>query len=264
MASEIDQRYQLAKRIAAQASKLALAYFESSDLTVDRKSDNSPVTAADRQAEEFLRREISAAFPNDGIVGEELGVADGTTPFRWILDPIDGTKSFISGIPFFGTMVAVEYDGRGIIGVIEFPAMGRSIDAAQGCGAWSTNAGVRTPARVSSVRSLRDGVVLTTDWEGFAARNAVSLPHELAKAAWYMRTWGDCFGYYMVATGRAVAMIDPRLNIWDATALQPIMEESGGTFCDWRGKPTIDGGDGIGTNSHVLDEVLAIIRTATP
>jgi histidinol phosphatase-like enzyme (inositol monophosphatase family) len=220
---------------------------------------------ADRSAEEFLRNSISSVFPEDGIVGEEFGAAPGTSPYRWILDPIDGTKAFIAGVPFFGTMVAVATQGRGVIGVIAFPALGVSIDATTGGGTWeTTSSGQRRRCRVSSTKSLSDGLVVTTDWEGFAERNLERLPVDLARAAWYMRTWGDCYGYYLVATGRALAMIDPRLNEWDAAALQPIMEESGGSFTDWQGRPRIDSGEGIGTNQHVLSEVLELIQAHAP
>lgn len=227
---------------------------------MDRKADSSPVTIADRSAEELLRREIESAFPDDGIVGEELGTKEGTSAYRWILDPIDGTKSFISDVPLFGTMVAVERDGRGVIGVVTFPALGQGIDAMIGNGAFETRRdGVRVPARVCQTNKLADGLVLTTDWEGFRERNAIDHLNQLAASAWYMRTWGDCYGHYLVATGRAVAMVDARLNIWDAAALQPIIEEAGGTFTDWQGQQSIDSGDGISTNGQVLDQVLALL-----
>lgn len=259
-ASDLETRYQFAREIANQAADFVRSHFQTG-VGVERKSDTSPVTIADRGAEELLRDAITRAFPHDGIVGEEYGVIDGTSGYRWILDPIDGTKSFISDVPLFGTMVAVERDGRGLIGVIAFPGLGATcIDALVGSGAWeTTSSGQRRPAKVSSVGQLQDGLVLTTDWEGFRERNAENTLNSVAAASWFMRTWGDCYGHYLVATGRAVAMIDARLNIWDAAALQPIVEEAGGTFTDWSGTPTIQSPEGISTNRAVKDELLALL-----
>lgn len=260
--SELDQRYSHARKIAKQAAELVHGYFQTG-VEVQSKSDASPVTIADRTAEELLRREIEAAFPDDGIVGEEYGQKVGSTSYRWILDPIDGTRSFISDVPLFGTMVAVERDGRGVIGVVTFPALGSTIDAMVGGGAWETApGGMRRAARVNDLPTLGDGLVLTTDWRGFEQRDAIPQLNSVARAASFMRTWGDCYGHYLVATGRAVAMIDPRLNIWDAAALQPIMEEAGGTFTDWEGHNSIDSGDGISTNGKVLSELLGRLRRA--
>ncbi len=257
--SDLQTRYQRSIQIAEQASKLIREHFQTG-VSVDRKADSSPVTVADRSAEELLRREIETHFPDDGIVGEEFGDKAGTSGYRWILDPIDGTKSFISDVPLFGTMVAVERDGRGLIGVVSFPGLGVSIDAMQGAGAWETRPdGKRVPAKACDTSDLKDSLVLTTDWEGFRERNATSQLNDVAAASWFMRTWGDCYGHYLVATGRAAAMIDARLNIWDAAALQPIIEEAGGTFTDWTGQPAIDSGDGISTNGKVLDELLNIL-----
>ena len=263
MESEIGSRYELAKRIAVQASALALEYFQC-DIRVDRKADSSPVTEADRETEKLLRGEIQQSFPHDGILGEEFPTVAGSSPFRWILDPIDGTKSFIQGVPLFGTMVAVEHASRGVMGVVALPALGVTIDAAVGGGAWETRPdGTRLPAKVAESTRLSEGLVVTTDLEGFFERGAGKAVAALENAAWFMRTWGDCYGYYLVATGRALAMLDPRLNIWDAAAWQPILEEAGGTFTDWQGNPTIDAGEGLGTNGRVLDEVLEVLRAHT-
>lgn len=259
MSSELTSRHSHCLQIAEQASKLIQTHF-CTGVKVDRKADASPVTVADRAAEELLRKEIEASFPNDGIIGEEFGVKEGSTPYRWILDPIDGTKSFISDVPLFGTMVAVEREGRGLIGVVSFPGLNVSIDAMVGEGAWETLAdGTRKRAHVADEAKLGEGLVLTTDWEGFRERNAIPQLNRVAEASWFMRTWGDCYGHYLVATGRAVAMIDARLNIWDAAALQPIIEEAGGTFTDWTGQSSIDSGDGISTNGKVLDELLGLM-----
>jgi histidinol phosphatase-like enzyme (inositol monophosphatase family) len=257
----INQRYDFARHIAWEAGRLTLRYFDKENVAVDRKADTSPVTVADREAELLLREHIRREFPEDGIVGEEFGEDAGTSGYRWIVDPIDGTKSFISGVPLYGTLVGVECAGRSIIGVIALPALQIGVDGARGQGAWQTWPDRdRSPARVSPIDKLREGVLVTTDVAGFIDRNAEDAFHELCGTAWYARTWGDCYGYFLVATGRALAMIDPAMNLWDAAAVQPILEEAGGTFSDWCGQPTITAGEGLATNKLVLDEILAVTR----
>ncbi len=258
--SKANARYEFARHIAWEAGKLTLRYFDTA-VVVDRKDDMSPVTVADREAEKLLREYISREFPDDGIVGEEFGEQAGSSGYRWIVDPIDGTKSFISGVPLYGTLVGVEYDGRSIIGVIALPALQVGVDGAEGQGAWQTwSDRERSPAHVSTALRLADGPLVTTEVDGFVQRNAEAAFHELCRAAWYARTWGDCYGYYLVATGRALAMIDPQMSIWDAAAVLPILEQAGGTFTDWQGNPSISAGEGVGTNKRVLDEVLAVTR----
>jgi histidinol phosphatase-like enzyme (inositol monophosphatase family) len=256
----LHDRYEFARHVAWEAGKLTLRHF-GKDVQVDRKEDHTPVTVADRDVEKLLRQRIGDQFPRDGILGEEFGETKGSSGFRWILDPIDGTKSFISGVPLYGTMVGVEHDGEAVIGVVAFPALHVGMDAARGQGAWQIwSDGERSPARVSSATSLSEGLLATTEFSGYEHRRAANAFHELCQAAWFSRTWGDCYGYYLVATGRALAMIDPVMSIWDAAALKPVLEEAGGTFTDWQGVPTINGGEGVGTNRHVLDEVLAVTR----
>jgi histidinol phosphatase-like enzyme (inositol monophosphatase family) len=238
---------------------LTLEYFQREDLQVERKDDKSPVTAADRQAEQLLRKRVKDAFPEDGILGEEFGEESGTSGFRWILDPIDGTISFISGVPLYGTLVGVEHERDGVIGVICIPALGECIYAARGGGAWYLKGDSRPcPATVSHRDRLGDAVFLTSQIDSFRARGAEDAYLALEKAARVTRTWGDCYGYLLVATGRADVMVDPVMNLWDAAALQAVMEEAGGVFCDWRGAPTIHSGEGIGCNRELLPQVLAI------
>ncbi len=261
MPSDLESRYVFANEISIQAADFVRGHFQSG-VDVERKADTSPVTVVDKGAEELIRAAIEKSFPDDGIIGEEFGVTEGSSAYRWILDPIDGTKSFISDVPLFGTMVAVEREGHGVIGVIAFPGLGSTrIDAMVGGGAWETSStGERRQVHVCKTSTLADGLVLTTDLEGFRERNAMQQLNDVATASWFMRTWGDCYGHYLVATGRAVAMVDARLNIWDAAALQPIVEEAGGTFTDWKGKPGIESPEGISTNAHVKDELLALLR----
>jgi len=260
-AAEIESRLQLALSAGKEAGQLTLRYFQQDNYSVERKSDASPVTIADRAAEQLLRDRIAAAFPRDGILGEEFGRTEGASGYTWILDPIDGTKSFISGVPLYGTMVAVEREGRAALGFVYMPALEEGVYASSGQGAWKIR-GQEPPqrSRVSRKPRLGDGLMLTSQVDTFTQRGASAAFDALQEAAYVTRTWGDCYGYLLVATGRAEVMIDPILNVWDAAAVQPIIEEAGGTFTDWQGTPTIHAGEAIATNGHVLAETLAITR----
>ncbi|MDA1051573.1 MAG: histidinol-phosphatase [Planctomycetota bacterium] len=261
MSDDVSARLTLALEIARAAGALTLEFFQQDSLQVERKGDNSPVTQADRQAELLMRERIAAAFPNDGIIGEEHGEVAGTSEYQWILDPIDGTKSFIAGVPLYSVLVGVLRNGESLLGVILVPGLDECVYAAKGEGAWWTKGGASPrPAKVSVRESLADGVFVTSQVDGFGKRSATQAYERLERAAYITRTWGDGYGYLLIATGRAEAMVDPIMNIWDAAAIQPVMEEAGGTFTDWQGKPCIDGGEGIGTNGLVLQEVLKITR----
>ena len=261
LAAEIAPRLALAISAGQEAGRLTLRYFQQDNYTVERKSDASPVTIADRSAEQLLRERIAAAFSRDGILGEELGRTEGTSGFTWILDPVDGTKSFISGVPLYGTLVAVEHGGRAVLGMVFMPALGEGVYASLGQGAWHFRAEEQPRrARVSQKTRLADGLLVTSQIDTFAQRGASAAFDALQKTASITRTWGDCYGYLLVATGRAEAMIDPIMNVWDCAAVQPIVEEAGGTFTDWQGRPTIHAGEAIATNGLVLEEVLGVTR----
>ena len=264
----IADRLELARTIACEAGRLTLDYFRKADLVVERKDDDSPVTVADRAAERLLRERIEAAFRDDAILGEELGERPGTSPFRWVVDPIDGTKSFITGVPLYTTLVGLlERTPEGeesVLGVIYAPVTDEMVYAARGGGAWYAVGGAQaTAARVSSVDKLSDAVFLTSEVGSFTserAADALDVYLKLENTARLSRTWGDAYGYLLVATGRADVMVDPILCLWDAVALQPILEQAGGSFTDWQGRATVHGGEGIGCNRHLLDEVVAITR----
>src|SRR5688500_4949077 len=261
--ADIAARLQLAIEAGKEAGQLTLKYFLQDNYQVERKADRSPVTIADRSAEQLLRDRIAAAFPADGIVGEELGKSVGSSGFNWILDPIDGTKSFISGVPLYGTMIGIERSGRSLAGFVYIPGLDEGIYASAGQGAWHFRAaGKPRRASVSKRPRLADGLFVTSQVDTYSKRSVDSLPafEQLQASASITRTWGDCYGYLLVATGRAEVMVDPLLNIWDAAAVQPIIEEAGGTFTDWQGNPTIHAGEAIATNGLVLEEVLAITR----
>jgi histidinol phosphatase-like enzyme (inositol monophosphatase family) len=259
--SEITRRLEFAVEVGREAGRITLEYFRREDLQVERKSDDSPVTLGDRRAEEHLRRRIAERFPADGILGEEFPEQPGSNGYRWILDPIDGTKSFIHGVPLYGTLIGVEFEGRSVAGVDFIPATDECVYAAEGQGAWYVAGGrPPRPARVSSVKRLSEGLFLTSEVSNFTSVGRRDAFDRLDRAARLTRTWGDCFGYLLVATGRAEAMVDPLMNLWDAAALQPILQEAGGSFTDWQGRPTIYSGQGIATNGLVLEEVLGLLE----
>src|SRR5262245_7187108 len=216
LTAEIARRLELAIAAGKEAGRLTLRYFQQDNYQVERKSDATPVTIADRSAEQLLRERIAAAFATDGILGEEFGRTDGTSGYTWILDPIDGTKSFISGVPLYGTMVAVDQGGRAVVGFVYIPALDEGVYASAGQGAWLIR-GEQPPraVRVSKKPRLADGLLVTSQVDTFGQRGAAGAFEALQKAAYVTRTWGDCYGYLLVATGRAEVMIDPILNVWD-------------------------------------------------
>lgn len=261
LSSEIGRRLELAIAAGKEAGRLTLQYFQQDNFQVERKSDASPVTIADRSAEQLLRDRIAAAFPHDAILGEEFGTSAGTSGFTWILDPIDGTKSFISGVPFYGTMVGIEHEGTALAGFVFIPGLNEGVYASSGQGTWHFR-GDSAPrrCRVSQKANLADGLFVLSQVDTFAKRGATAAFDAFQKTAYITRTWGDCYGYLLVATGRAELMVDPILNVWDAAAVQPIIQEAGGTFTDWQGRHTIHSGEAIATNTLIHPQILAITR----
>ncbi|MFP2911121.1 histidinol-phosphatase [Pyxidicoccus sp. 3LFB2] len=247
---------QAASELARTAGDVALGFFRSG-IAVDTKSDGTPVTVADRTAEQAARDWLEARFPEDGILGEEFGETRPGAERRWILDPIDGTKTFIRGVPLWGTLVALAKGERILVGAAYFPAVGELLVAAPGQGCfWNGK-----PTRVSEQAELSKAVLLSTDERFLLHPERGEAWRGLAKEAAMDRTWGDCYGYLLVATGRAEVMVDEVLSPWDAAALQPIIEEAGGVFTDWKGRATSFGGDCIATNgalSRVVRERLGL------
>jgi len=244
--TELNDLLEFAVEIARGAGEITLQYFRKQPET-SRKSDGSFVTIADRQAESYLRQRIKTHFPDDGILGEEEGETRGNSGRRWILDPIDGTFAFVHGVPLYGVLIAVEIEGELSVGVVYMPALGEIVSAAKGLGCFLNG----EPARVSTTAELKDALLLSTSFV-----DATELLQARAKVS---RTWGDCYGYVLVATGRADVMVDPVMNLWDCAPLLPIMEEAGGTFTDWRGVRTANGGNSIATNGVLFDEVMSLI-----
>lgn len=260
------ERLDWAREIALEAGQITLEHFRSPTLGIDWKGDGSPVTVADRKAEQHLRSRIEEKFPTDAILGEEYPEKPGDSGYKWILDPIDGTKPFMHGVPLYTNLVAVleEASGEPILGVINAPASGETIHAAVGGEAWYQNGDAEPyQARVSEVDQLADGLFLTGDVAGFRTDREVDATEvyaALEKTARISRTWGDAYGYMMVAIGRAEVMIDAEMSVWDAACLKPILEAAGGTFTDWNGNATVHAREGVATNGRILEEILAQTR----
>jgi histidinol phosphatase-like enzyme (inositol monophosphatase family) len=243
-------------RLAGDVAQEFAAAVERAALGVETKADGSPVTAADRAAERRAREWIEARFPDDGILGEEFGATREGARRRWILDPIDGTMSFVRGVPLWGTLVAVAEDETVLAGVAYFPALGEIVAAAPGEGCWWNDG----RCAVSRVDAIERATVLTSD-DRFAARAAWRESwRDLAARAAVARTWGDCYGYLLVATGRAEVMVDELMSPWDAAAVMPIVEEAGGVFTDLEGRRTAFGGSAIATNGVLASAAREILR----
>ena len=279
--------------VARAAGNVALSYFDQarrSALAIEVKPDGSPVTAADRAAESTAREWIEHRFPDDGIVGEELGVVRPAAARRWFIDPIDGTKSFVRGVPLWGTLIAVAEGERVLAGAIYCAAAGELVAAATGCGTWwngarcrvsqearlehatvlateaVASAGSPTAIRHHSTSGRSSGSTRTRTPAGGAAPSKVSPRlqawRRLAERAGVARTWGDAYGYLLVATGRAEAMVDAIMHPWDTAALAPVITEAGGAFTDWDGAPTALGGSSVATNATLAEQVREVLRKA--
>ncbi len=246
-----------AEKLAREAGQVTLEHF-GGVLRADAKADGTPVTVADRAAEEVLRQGIRERFPGHTIVGEEFGEDAGTDDIRWILDPIDGTQSFMRGVPLYAVLIGVELRGIPAVGVAAFPALGEMVSAAAGLGArwWRSGATSPSPARVSHLRTTSEAAILTTDLRRILEDPLRAGWQHLSGQARIVRGWGDAWGHALVATGRAEVMIDPVLELWDAAPLLPILREAGGRFTDLNGRETIHGRSGVSTNGHLHEAVL--------
>lgn len=241
--------------VARAAGDCALAYF-ATDVVVDSKADGSPVTIADRSAEKLARAWIESRFPSDAILGEEFGgAARASAKRRWIIDPIDGTKSFVRGVPLWGTLVAVTEDDTVLAGAAYFPALGNILVGGSGEGCWWNE----QRCSVSSVSSIAAATVLTTDSSFGDDAPRRERWDKLARASALSRTWGDCYGYFLVATGKAEVMVDAVVSPWDIAAFVPIIGEAGGVLTDWNGASTGFGGSAIATNAALARDVRLIL-----
>jgi len=250
------QRYlDFATGTAFEAGRLTLGFFQR-PFDVETKADGSPVTEADRQAEALIRRRIERQFPSHSVAGEEQGAVTGSDAVhRWVIDPIDGTRSFVRGIPTYAVLLGLEIEGEPRVGVAHFPALGETIAAADGCGCWWNG----RRARVSDVRALRDASLAHADAACFERPGRAEPWARLRQRVRSCIGSPDAYGYALVATGRAELALDPVLDEWDCAPYPPIMREAGGFFGDWRGRPTVRGGEGLATTSALLAEVLQAI-----
>lgn len=253
---KLDSYFTFARQLAYRAGRITLSHYNK-DIQHDLKADESPVTAADRATEEFIRGEIEKTYPDHAIVGEEYGEKAGEgNPFRWIVDPIDGTKSFMKGVPFYSVLIALEIEGVSRVGAVCFPALDEVLYGADGLGTWMNGKRVR----VSDVRDMKQAVFCYTSWSGFRSTKRLKVLERFHKEFFYGRGWGDAFGYHMVATGRAEVMLDPTIKIWDVAPFCPIFREAGGYFGSWDGREGHTHGEGMACNAVLKKKILNLIR----
>ncbi|MBX7161385.1 MAG: hypothetical protein K1X95_13935 [Acidimicrobiia bacterium] len=245
-----ESLFEEAVGLIRRAGVATLDWFAKPDLGVESKADGTPVTAADREAERLVREYLADRYPEDAVVGEEEGAAAGTSGRRWIVDPIDGTKAFTRGVPLYSNLLALEDEHGWAVAVVNLPALGETVAAGRGLGCFHDG----TRCEVSD-RSSLDGAYLTTSafeswdegWLAAAHRSGVA-----------MRTWGDGYGYALVATGRVDVMVDPAAAIWDVAPMPLLLAEAGGLFTDLRGDATVSGGSGLATNGLLHEDALAL------
>jgi histidinol-phosphatase len=254
----IDADLAFALELADAADDITRARYRATDLVVETKPDLTPVSEADRAAERALRARIEAERPGDGVVGEEYGETAGSGDRRWILDPIDGTKSFVRGIPAWGTLIALEQDGEMVVGVVSAPALRRRWWASRGAGAFADG----EPIRVSRVSALEDALFCFTSMPAFDEHGLGAEFEALAARCWEARGFGDCWAHVLVAEGSADLTVEPVMNLWDNAAVQVIVEEAGGRFTDLEGRARSDGGNAVTTNGLLHDVVLAAMGRA--
>jgi histidinol-phosphatase len=222
---------------------------------VETKPDLTPVTEADQAAEKALRARIEAERPRDGVIGEEYGETTGSGGRRWILDPIDGTKSYVRGIPAWGTLIALERDGEIVVGVVSAPALLRRWWASRGGGAFADGERIR----VSRVSAIEDSLLCYTSLPAFEKHGLGAEFRALAARCWEARGFSDCWAHVLVAEGSADLAVEPVMNLWDNAPLQVIVEEAGGRFTDLEGRPRVDGGSAVTTNGLLHEAVLAAL-----
>jgi histidinol-phosphatase len=252
----------LALALADVADAITVSRFRATDLLVETKPDLTPVTEADRDVERAIRDQLAAARPADSVLGEEFGASsapDGDR--RWIIDPIDGTKNYVRGVPVWATLIALQEDGRVVTGVVSAPALGRRWWAGDGQGAFATDGLGAEPRRlrVSGVADLGDAQLCISEIEEWRQAGALDALLELSQRCWRTRGFGDFWGYMLVAEGAAEVCAEPEVSLWDLAALTVIVEEAGGRFTDRTGASTPDGGDALATNGRLHDAARAII-----
>ncbi len=253
---QFDEFDEFTRKLCLETQKTILSVYENPDMVVETKADQSPVTFADKETEREIREAIQVLYPEHGIKGEEYDDLNPGSDFTWVIDPIDGTKTFTAGCPLFGTMIALLKDDEPIFGCINFPALGKRISS----DSHSTFVN-GVPATATSGKSLKDALLLTTDYSEVAKRQNGKAFETLVSKTKMTRTWGDCYGYYLLATGNADIMIDPIANPWDIMALVPIVRGSGAIITDWSGNDPAKGDSIIAANVNLHSEVVAILNS---
>jgi histidinol-phosphatase len=261
MNADWRSRYELMIRTAREAGKIALGRFpdlKAADFTaqVIWKSDNSPVTAADREAEAHLRNTLLDTFPKDGFLGEESGDLAGTSGYRWIIDPIDGTRNFVRGVPHWATLVGLEHEGRPVAGIAYEPVIDRLWRALHGDGAYRDDQRVH----VSKIDRLDQSTMFYSALSWFVKAGREREILQLVANTQRQRGFGDYYGHLLVAQGAGDFMVEHGVHTWDVAALRVIVEEAGGKFTDWNGMPTSDTPDCVASNGLVHEAVLAVLR----
>jgi histidinol-phosphatase len=252
-----DDLLTLASDVARRAGDLAMAYFRTG-LAVETKSDQTPVTAADREAEALIRKEIAAVYPDHRFLGEEMGGSTGEAEYLWVIDPIDGTKNFIRGLPFFATQLALLEHGRVLVGVSYAPALGELMAAKRGHGTTLNG----EPVCVSAIGDLEQAFVLHGGLDCFVRAGSLHALSTLSTQVMSMRGHGDFYGYHLVAQGRVDAMIEASIHPWDIAACKLIVEEAGGNFTGFDGDATSLPPNSIASNGKIHGSLLQLFGTS--
>ncbi len=230
----LDPYHQFVQELAYKSGEFIRPFFANPNLKVELKADETPVTAADKGAEELMRALIKKKFPDHGVIGEEFGSENPDAEFVWALDPVDGTKSFAAACPLFGTLIALLHQGRPVLGAIHQPILNQLM-----IGDGLTTSLNGRPVRVRDVAKFEEATLLTTDTRHVAKYQNADRFNQLAQRMRLLRTWGDCYGYLLVASGWADIMVDPIMNPWDIQALIPVIRGAGGVITDWTGKDPV-------------------------
>ena len=253
----------LAHLLADTADSISMSRFRALDLRVESKPDLTPVSDADTAVEQAIRSTLARARPRDGVLGEEFGLthaAAGPGSRRWVIDPIDGTKNFVRGVPIWGTLIALLEGDTPVAGLVSAPALGRRWWAARGHGAYAgKHQRAASRIAVSSVRRLGDASVCYASLDGWQQIGRLQSLVDLSLAAWRSRAYGDFYGYMLLAEGALDAMVEPELSLWDVAALIPIVQEAGGTITDLAGRPPADKSSVIATNGLLHETVLTAL-----
>ncbi|MGI9051015.1 MAG: inositol monophosphatase family protein [Rubrobacteraceae bacterium] len=257
---DLSQYLEFAVQTAYDAGRLTLGYFQTG-VRPECKDDDTPVTVADREAENLMRDRIRSKYPKHTIIGEEYGTEEGALgTHRWILDPIDGTRSFVRGVPLYGVLIGLEIEGSCEVGVAYFPAIDEMVYAATGRGCYLNGRRVR----VADTKTLGNSYVAFTDSKSFGEHGREEAWRRVQGTVLYSPGWSDAYGHALVATGRLEIMLDPVMNPWDCGPFPPILREAGGYFGDWFGKETIYGGEALSTTRTLLPGVLGLLGDQTP